>query len=280
MNLLKNLRAIISIAYNLSRYVVVKFNKDHCFETASALAYTTLISIVPFMAVSVFIIKGMPFFQGLWSEVQQYIFTHFLPSTGKEVQKYLESFLENTSHLSIIGGLSLIFSSMILIYTIENAFNRIWHVRLNRGLLNSFLLYWAILTLTPILMGVSFGVSSYVWSSPLMQYKDQWGLNMYLIASIPFVLTCICFTTLYILIPNCRVKFFHALSGGFVAAIFFEISKKIFAVYVSGITLNAVVYGAFAAIPFFILWIYIAWVITLFGAELSSSLPLFFCPKK
>lgn len=277
MNLLKT---IATITYNFSSYVIVKFNKDHCFETASALAYTTLVSIVPLMAVSVFIVKGMPFFQGLWSEVQQYIFIHFLPSTGKEVEKYLKEFLENTSHLSIIGGISLIFSSMILIYTIENAFNRIWHVRLNRTFLNSFLLYWAILTLTPILMGVSFGVSSYLWSLAIMQYQDQWGINLYLIACVPFILTSICFTSLYLLIPNCRVKFLHALFGGLVAALFFEISKKIFAIYVSGITLNAVIYGAFAAIPFFILWIYIACVITLFGAELASAIPLFFHQKK
>lgn len=273
MSFYKKITNNVTLFWQYVKYVALQFFRDNCFESASALTYTTLLSLVPLMAVSVFVIKGIPYFQDLWMDAQQYIFSHFVPATGKEVQKYLQEFIKNSGQLSVIGVLFLIFSSMILIFTIEQTFNRIWGVKSTRGVLGTFLLYWAILTLLPILMGSSFGVSSYLWSLPLWQDTAiKLGIFNYILRATPFLLIWLSFTLIYILIPNCKVNRVHACIGGFIVAILFEISKKLFTSYVSGITLNALIYGAFATVPFFLLWIYISWMIILLGAELVNAM--------
>lgn len=273
MKLYQKTQSNIILIWQYIKYVAKQFFKDNCFESASALTYTTLLSLVPFMAVSVFLIKGIPYFQDLWLDAQKYIFSHFVPATGKEVQRYLQEFIKNSGQLTVIGISFLILSSMILIYTIEQTFNRIWGVKSHRGVLGTFLLYWSILTLFPILMGTSFGLSSYLWSLPMWQdTATKLGILNYILLATPFILTWLSFTLIYILIPNCKVDRMHAFFGGLIVAILFEVSKKLFATYVAGINLNALIYGTFATIPFFLLWVYISWMIILLGAELVNAM--------
>lgn len=263
----------ITLFWQYIKYVITRFFKDYCFESASALTYTTLLSLVPFLAVSVFILKGIPYFQDLWMDTQQYIFSHFIPATGREVQKYLHEFVKNTGQLTMLGISFLFVSAMILIFTIEQTFNRIWGVKSSRGFLSSFILYWAVLTFLPILMGLSFGVSSYLWSLPMWQdTATKLGIVNSILIIIPFLLTWLSFTLIYILIPNCPVDRKHAIFGAFIVSILFEISKRLFASYVAGINLNALLYGAFATIPLFLLWIYISWVIILLGAQMVNAM--------
>jgi membrane protein len=262
--------ANLTLFWQYIKYVIRQFYKDNCFESASALTYTTLLSIVPFMAVSVFIMQGIPYFQDLWAETQQFIFSHFIPASGREVERYLQEFIRNTGKLTIIGILFLVSSAMILIFTIEQTFNRIWAVKSTRSIINSFLLYWAILSLLPILMGLSFGVSSYIWSLPVWQSAvHQVGSPLKII---PFLLIWFSFALIYILLPHCYVNRKHAFQGAFIVALLFEISKRLFASYVSSINMNVMLYGAFATIPIFLLWIYISWLIILFGAELVNAM--------
>lgn len=272
-NIVRNIYNQFTLFCQCIKYVSRQFLKDNCFESASALTYTTLLSIVPLLAVSVFVIKGIPFFQDLWAEAQQFIFSHFIPAKGREVQVYLQEFIKNTGQLPIFGSLFLVLSAMILIFTIEQTFNRIWAVKASRGILNTFLLYWAILTLFPILIGLSFGISSYIWSLPFWKESaEQLGVLSLILQIIPFLLVWLCFTLMYILIPNCYVNPCHAFRGAFLVAIAFEISKRLFASYVASINLNALLYGAFATIPLFLLWVYISWFIILFGAVLVNAM--------
>lgn len=270
------LKTNINLFYRYIKYVVVRFFKDNCFESASALTYTTLLSVVPLMAVSLFVVSGVPYFQSLWADTQQFIFIHFVPATGREVQDYLKQFITQASHLGILGVSFLVFSAMVIIFTIELTFNRIWAVRSSRGITRSFLLYWAVLTLVPILMGLSFAVSSYVWSMPIWQDTAQkLGLVNYMLIVSTFCLAWLCFALMYIFIPNCAVKYRHAFGVAFFIAILFEIAKKFFVSYVTGLNLNTMIYGAFAIIPFFLLWIYICWILILLGAVMVSSLEFY-----
>ncbi len=273
MNLSHKTLGNINLFWQYIKYVATRFSKDYCFESASALTYTTILSLVPFLAVSVFILKGIPYFQDLWMDTQEYIFSHFIPATGREVQKYLYEFVKNSGQLTIIGISFLFISAMVLIFTIEQTFNRIWGVKSSRGFLASFILYWAVLTFLPILMGLSFGISSYLWSLPMWQDTAfRLGLVTYILRVIPFLLTWLSFTLIYVLIPNCTVDRKYAMFGAFIVAFLFEISKKLFASYVAGINLNALLYGAFATIPLFLLWIYISWVIILLGAQMVNAM--------
>lgn len=267
------LRKFFSNLKKFIHYITYKFIQDDCFESASALTYTTLLSIVPLMTVSLVVVKEIPYFQDLWSDSEQYIFRHFVPATGLEVQKYLQEFVNHAGELTMVGILFLIFSSMVLIYTIEITFNRIWGVRADRGIFETTVLYLAILICAPILMGLSFVLSSYLWSLPLLQKTiSSVGLVNHVIRLTPYFITWVCFTFLYVLIPNCRVQVKHALLGGLLAAILFEIAKRLFASYVARINFNTLIYGTFATIPLFLFWLYISWLIILLGAQIASAI--------
>ncbi|MBP9722215.1 MAG: YihY family inner membrane protein [Gammaproteobacteria bacterium] len=264
---------MIKVLNNFISYITREFLRDDCFESASALTYTTLLSIVPLMTVSLVIVKEIPYFQALWIDAEQYIFRHFVPATGIEVQKYLNDFVDHAGSLTLLGILFLLFSAMMLIYTIEVTFNRIWRVRSDRNVFQTAALYLAILTFAPILMAISFVLSSYVWSLSVLQSTvTSLGILEHIINFSPIGITWICFTILYVLIPNCKVSVNNALVGAFIAAILFEVAKKLFAIYVAGINLNTLIYGTFATIPLFLFWLYISWLIILLGAQIVSAL--------
>lgn len=257
----------------LFAYVIRKFLYDRCFESASSLTYTTLLSIVPLMAVSFYIAQHLPFFINLWGDTEQFIFDNFVPATGVEIRKYLVEFVYHAGELTFYGSLFLLLSALTLIYTIELTFNRIWGVRADRGIIESFFLYCALLLCAPILMGFSFFISTYIWSLTAEHLKLI-GAH-YFLKFVPFSLTWGCFTVLYILLPNCRVSKKHALWGALVAAALFEGAKFFFALYVANMNSNTLIYGAFATIPIFLLWIYISWLIVLFGAEVVCAISFY-----
>jgi membrane protein len=170
----------------------------------------------------------------------------------------------------------LFVTSVMTMMTVESAFNVIWRVRKSRPFAQRVLVYWAIITLGPILFGVSLSMSSYLFaqsiafagSHNLMPPVIEWALAS---ATLPF--TMLAFTMLYVFLPNCRVEWRDALVGGLVAAIAFELAKRGFGYYVRRIPTYTAVYGAFAALPVFLLWVYLCWMITLIGAMLTSALP-------
>ncbi len=271
-NVLKRVAAPAQSLKEFLTYLVNKIVQDRCFESASALSYTTLLSIVPFMAVSFYIAQRMPFFTDAWSDAEQYIFSNFVPATGTEIRLYLLDFVSHAGQLSLYGSVFLFISALTLLYTIEMTFNRVWQVQTYRSLLASFCLYCVLLISTPPLMGVSFLVSTYLWVAlDFFQFIN----TSYFLKFLPLMLTWGAFTLLYVAMPNCKVVKTHALLGGLIAALLFETAKFFFALYVASMNANMLIYGAFAIIPIFLCWLYISWLIVLFGAEFICSLSLY-----
>lgn len=250
------------------KYIIKKFFQDNCFESVSALTYTTILSLVPLMAVAIYIVQSLPHFQDFWFEAEKYIFSHFVPATGREVEQYLKQFASQTLNFTIIGSIFLVISAIIMIYTTEQVFNRIFEVQSNRSILKSLRLYFSILFFTPILVGSSFAISSYLWTDIL----EHISIISILLELTPMILVWLCLSLVYKILPNCYVRLSYAVLGALIAAILFEISKNIFTEYVSGITLNYLIYGAFSTVPFFLLWIYISWMIILIGAQIVHAL--------
>ncbi len=249
-------------------FVARHFIDDDCPYRASALAFTTLLAIVPLMSVSLAILSAFPVFQNLSEPVQNFIFANFVPATGKIIQNYLQIFANQVSKLSIIGISFLFIVALLVMYTIESAMNKIWRINASRHRIYAFLLYWAILSLAPVLLGLSIAISSYFLSIPFIASHDPPGfLNL-----IPFIFSLAGFTFLYVIVPNCPVRFFHGLSGGFVAASLFESAKLAFGYYLTHYNIYELLYGAFATVPIFFAWIYWVWLITLLGAEVSYAL--------
>lgn len=251
------------------RFVYDHFFEDDCTYRASALAFTSLLAIVPLMSVSLSILSSFPVFQDLSDPIQDFIFQNFVPATGKVIQEYLQLFAAQVSRLSIVGVAFLFVTAILLMVTIERAMNKIWRVTTPRHGVTAFLLYWAILSLAPVLLGLSLAATSYVVSIPIV--KDQQAPSI-LINSVPFFLSLFAFTFLYVIVPNCKVKIIHGFCGALVAAVLFETAKLGFAYYLTQYNTYQLLYGAFASVPIFFVWVYWVWIITLLGAEISYAL--------
>ncbi|KTD07237.1 YihY family inner membrane protein [Legionella jamestowniensis] len=250
-------------------FVVEHFINDDCTYRASALAFTSLLAVVPLMSVGLALLSSFPVFQNLSGPVQDFIFENFVPTTGKIIQDYLQQFSAQVSKLSIWGVAFLFVTALLVMVTIEKAMNKIWKTHTSRRGVAAFLLYWAILSLGPVLLGLSLAASSYVLSMPIVQTHQA---PPFILNSVPFFLSLIGFTFLYVVVPNCPVKLVHGLWGGVVAAILFESAKQAFAYYLSQYDTYQLLYGAFATVPIFFVWVYWVWVITLLGAEISYAL--------
>ena len=254
------------------QYIWQNFNKDNCTQSAAALTYMSLFAVVPLMTVVYTVFSSIPSFQNLGGNLQSMIFDHFIPSSGMEVQEYLLRFSEQARKLTWIGIAFLATTAFLMLKHIETAFNAIWGIEHNRQGLNGFLLYWAILSLGPLLLGAGFAVSTYLLSlSVFFNGVDPLGIGQSLLRLFPLSMTTITFTLMFYAIPNCKVPFKHALSGGLITAICFELAKLLFASLIRHSSYQ-IVYGAFAAIPLLLLWMYLSWLLLLSGAELVYAL--------
>lgn len=250
-------------------FVIINFIEDDCSYRASALTFTSLLAIVPLMSVSLALLSAFPVFQSLSGPIQDFIFENFVPATGKAVQAYLQTFASQVSKLSVWGVSFLFITAVLVMYTIEQAMNRIWKVRVQRHGTAAFLLYWAILSLAPVMIGLSFAASSYVISLPL--WRDNTNTST-LLHYAPFTLSLVGFTFLYLVVPNCKVRLWHGLVGATFAAIMFEAAKQAFTYYLTQFHTYELLYGAFAVVPILFLWVYWVWFIVLLGAEIAYAL--------
>ena len=257
--------------YDFVYFVIKRFFEDRGTQNAGSLTYTTLFAVVPMLTVLFVMLSGIPQLQDVSGVIQKFIVDNFLPSAGDKIQDYLQDFVSQARQLTWIGVIFLIATSFMMLVTIEQAFNSIWRVKKPRYGLQRFLLYWALLSLGPILIGAGFAVSGYIMS--LTVISDSATISGVLSYS-PLLLSVLGFTLIYSAIPNTRVPLSHAFISGFVTAIFIETAKFLFGLYVQTFHSYQLIYGAFAAVPLFLLWVYVSWVIVLMGFELSCCLGL------
>ena len=259
--------------FNFSQAVSQAFYDDRCLRSAAALTYTTLLSLVPLSTVIFSVFAAFPMFDSVAAQIQAFIFENFVPTSGDAIQHYLEEFSSKTSKLTAVGTAFLILSALLMMNTIEGAMNDIWHIKSNRKPVPKFMVYWAMLTLGPILIGASIAFTSYLTSLPLFSETALVsGLKSQLLMLLPFLATTLACTLLYAIVPNTYVPLRHAVVGAVVAAALFEIAKKGFAVYVTAFPTYEMIYGALATIPVFLIWLYLTWMVVMLGAEISYCL--------
>jgi len=261
----------------LAAFVARRTGEDRVPQVAGSLTFTTVLSLVPLATVAFALFTAFPIFASFQMSLQDFLAVHLMPSQiNSQIFKYLNQFAAKAKGLTTVGMIILFVTSVMTMMTVESAFNVIWRVRKSRPFAQRVLVYWAIITLGPILFGVSLSMSSYLFaqsiafagSHNLMPPVVEWALAS---ATLPF--TMLAFSMLYVFLPNCKVEWRDALVGGLVAAIAFELAKRGFGYYVRRIPTYTAVYGAFAALPVFLLWVYLCWMITLIGAMLTSALP-------
>ncbi|TNG01295.1 MAG: virulence factor BrkB family protein [Gammaproteobacteria bacterium] len=258
------------------RFMLLRFIEDRGTQTAGTLAYTTLLSLVPLMAVGFSFLAIFSDLKGLSGDIEHFIFSNFMPTSGEVVKEYVGRFASKASQMSATGLVVLIITALMMMATIDASLNRIWRVRVRRNRKASFLVYGAVLTWGPILVGMGIALTSYLVSLPLItDATSPFGGKKTLLSLMPYILETVAFTLLYLLIPNRRVLFRHAISGGVLAAVLFEICKRGFAWYVTTFPTYEVIYGALATIPIFLVWVYVSWLVVLLGAEFACCLDVY-----
>ena len=259
----------------LIRAVARHFVEDDCSSVAKALTYQTLFALVPTIALAYMVLTAFDAFQGLLQEFEAFVFSNIVPESVGVVQSYLAQFSEQAKQLSIPSAVILGASAIWMLFTVEQSFNTIWRVERARRGLQRLLTYWAILTLAPLLIAATLGVTTYILSLPLISDVSDSPITLW---ALPVIFNCGMLTTAFCLIPNTKVLVKHALFGGLLASLLAEVAKWVFSSLIMAAPFQ-VIYGAFATLPILLLWIYLSWAIVLVGAELTRTLAYGVMPR-
>lgn len=281
VNLLKKLPFYNKTWFQFILFVIRRFEADRCREQAGSLTYTTLFAVVPMLTVFLVIISSIKALEPARQQLQQLIYSNFLPKTTIAFDKVFNAFTEKSSNLTIIGVLFLFVTTVMMLTSIETVFNRIWRVQETRNGIIGFMRYWTIISLGPILLGSAFVISSTLASMSVLSnnFAGYQVDGTFLFWTISFALTVLGFFILYWTIPNRSVPLKAAAIAGLFSAIVFELLKNLFGFVMTNFTSYTIVYGAFAAIPIFLLWIFLSWNVVLLGVEISYAITAFHTGK-
>lgn len=249
-----------------------RFKEDRGIQTAGSLTFTTLLALVPLVTVAVALSTAFPVFNQAMDALGHYVSGQLLPEGGAKVTQQFSAFAAKAGRLTAIGLAFLAITALMLMLTVDEMMNRIFRVQRRRALAQRLLVYWGVLSLGPLLIGASLSMTSFLVGSSL-GYLDLGWLTRWVLGLLPFLFTCAALTMLYVVVPFRRIDVRHALIGAVVAGLLFEAAKRGFALYVARFPTYTLIYGAFAAVPIFLLWLYLSWVVVLFGATLTAMLP-------
>ncbi len=251
-----------------------RFREDHLGLTASSLTFTTTMALVPFITVALAVFTAFPMFIKFQGGLQKWLLERLIPDNiARQVLGYLTQFAGQANKLGVVGVALLLVTALALILTIDHTLNGIWRVRTRRPLGQRVLVYWAALTLGPLLLGISLSVTSYAISASKGLVDVMPGGVQLLLDVLQFFLLAWGMAALYKYVPNIQVKWGHAWTGGLFVAAGLELAKRLLTLYLSKVPTYSLVYGAFATVPILLLWIYVAWVIVLLGAVIAAYLP-------
>ena len=270
--MIKDWSSTFEITKKYLRYLFKRFKEDRIIVYSGYLSFVTLLSIVPLLAVIFSVFSLFPVFQEWRGEVESFVFKNFVPTLGESIQGYLIRFVENATNMTSLGLVALFLVALLLISSIDHTLNHIWRVRKNRRQLFSFSIYGVVLTLGPVLIGISLLTTSYLFSLPGFEDNTLLAIRKFFIAFLPYLGSFSSFLLIYLLVPHTRVHFWSALSGAMIASVLFELSKSTFALYFTHFPVYKEIYGALAIIPLLFVWIFISWVVILVGAQVAASL--------
>jgi membrane protein len=251
-----------------------RFREDRLGLTAGSLTFTTLISLVPLMTVMLALFTAFPMFARFQVALEKYLLQSLVPdSIAKPVLASLTQFAAKASQVGSVGLLVLVVAALALMLTIDRTLNAIWRVRKPRPFAHRVLVYWAALTLGPLLVGISLSLTSYAISASRGLVDTMPGGVRFVLGTMEFALLSGGMAALYRYIPNTHVSATHAWAGGLFVGVAFEFTKRALTWYLGLVPSYSVIYGAFATLPIFLLWIYLCWVVVLLGAVIAAYAP-------
>ena len=262
------------------RYALHRFSRDGCFAAAGALSYTTLVSLVPLGVIALGILSAFPNFVTVRQELLALVFSNFVPQISEQAAWWFQYFAESAAQATAIGIVGIAATGVLLLATVEDQLNALWRVTTPRPWGQRVVAYWTLMTLGPLLVGMSLTLSTYLDTAARRAGLDPQAIAQlasgwphFFARLVPFVLELVACSLLYCVIPNCAVRWRDGAVGAAVAAILIEILKIGFAIYIGTMSSYQTVYGALAAIPIFLLWMYVSWMAVLLGAVVAANLP-------
>lgn len=262
---------------NLLRFLAFvrrRFDQDGALSVAASLSYTSLLAIVPLLAIGLAMLAAFPVFNDVRDQLQSFIFKNFVPHVGEAVEAQVTRFVSNAGRATAAGIVGLAVTAIMLLVTIETAMNRIFRVERERSMLSRLLVYWTALTLGPLLIGASFSLSGYLMAAGRWVKVSGYGHAMQIVSRpLPNLLIILAFSLMYLALPNRPIRWRDALVGGVVAGLLFALLRFSFGVYVGNVRMYESVYGAISAIPIFLVWMYMSWAAIMVGGEVTAALP-------
>ena len=251
-----------------------RFREDRLGLTASSLTFTTLIALVPLLTVMLAVFSAFPMFAAFRAALEKYFLQSLVPdSIARPVLGALNQFAGQAKGLGAVGLVLLVLTAIALMLTIDRTLNAIWRVRSPRPIAQRVLVYWAAVTLGPLALGVSLSLTSYALTASQGLVKSLPGGVRLVFDVLEFTLMAMAMSGLFHYVPNTHVRWRHAMLGGLFVAIAFEVAKRLLAWYVRAVPTYTTVYGAFATVPIFLIWMYLGWVIVLLGAVIAAYAP-------
>jgi membrane protein len=254
-------------------FVLRRWREDRCPQIAGSLTYITLLALVPMFAIAVAVLSSAPAFEELMAQFRAFLLANLVPEIANRIiTVYMARFASAAERLTWAGTAVVFAVAVAQMLVIDRSLNAIWRVRRSRPYWRTILGYGLLLLTAPVLIGISVSITTYLTSLSMRMPGIPPELHSRALRIVPVSMSALAFFLVFMIIPHRRVPWRHALAGGAVAAILFEAAKELFAVYVRYAPTYNLVYGTFAAVPVFLIWIYLSWLIVLLGAELTATL--------
>ncbi len=275
MNTSLELAKFRKTSYLLFKYLYRRMHEAMILRVASSLSYTTLIAVVPLLAIALAIFAAFPGFDDVRSQVQEFLIQYFVPNIEQNIQEYMTKFIGAAAKLTTAGVVGIAVTAILLLSTIENNFNFIFRVKRHRRIATKITLYWTIITLCPLLLGLAFSLKGYLLTLKYFHPEHLIGYNFFMTILVPNLITLGVLFLSYVTVPNKKINMKHAFVGACTALVFMICLRIGFGYFLALNVTYKTLYGALATVPIVLIWLYSWWTIVLFGAVLTATLDEF-----
>jgi membrane protein len=259
--------------FKKTRLILIAIRDDRVIEIAGSLAFSSLLAIVPLLALALALFTAFPIFADFEAALRNFLVDQLMPeSFSTTIMDYLNTFAQQSSKLSAIGGIFLVVTALLIVFSVESALNKLWHVQENRGFAERVFIFMVFILLGPLVAGASLWTSAYLVRESLGLVPTLSLQTHYLNSAINISLSTIACSWLFIVVPNCKVLWRHALIGGFFTAFCLEAIRLGLAYYLKQFPTYTVIYGTFSVLPAFLIWLFLSWVSFLSGATVAATL--------
>ena len=273
-SIINTIKSSIYSMGNFLSFLARRAQNDTIFRVTASLSYTSLIALVPLCAIMISVFSVFPVFESVKEPVKEFLINTLSPTEEKEFSQQFSELISSAGQLTAIGVISLAITSILMLSTIESSLNFIFKVTRQRRFTTKITLYWTVITLGPLLLGTAFSMRGYLYT--LQKFMPENLLdNQTLLLLLPSFMTMLTLVLVYVLVPNKKVNILSAFVGAIIAVIIFSFLREGFAFFILKSATYKTLYGALATIPVFLIWMYLAWAVVIFGAVVTAALDEF-----